>query len=79
MTNNLQNEEKKFIEEVGIVFEQTGLPRMAGRIFGWLLLSDPPHQSNIQLAEALKVLKDNSSYRAALQTPTRADAGAVEN
>ena len=34
---------------------------------------------DIQLAEALKVLKDNSSYRAALQAPTRANAGAVEN
>ena len=61
MTNNLQNEEKKFIEEVGIVFEQTGLPRMAGRIFGWLLISDPPYQSPAELAEVLMASKGSIS------------------
>ena len=61
MTNNLQNEEKKFIEEVGIVFEQTGLPRMAGRVFGWLLISDPPYQSPAELAEVLMASKGSIS------------------
>ncbi len=61
MTNNLQNEEKEFIEEVGIVFEQTGLPRMAGRIFGWLLISDPPYQSPAELAEVLMASKGSIS------------------
>ena len=54
MTDNRQaTEEKQFVEEVGIVFEQTGLPRMAGRILGCLLISDPPHQSTIELAKTL--------------------------
>ena len=41
----LTDGEKNFIEETGIVFEQTGLTRMSGRMFGWLLISDPPYQS----------------------------------
>ena len=49
--NDRQDEEQRFVEEVGIVFEQTGLPRMAGRILGWLLISDPPHQSTDQLTQ----------------------------
>lgn len=61
MPNNLQNEEKNFVEEVGIVFEQTGLPRMAGRIFGWLLISDPPYQSPAELAEVLMASKGSIS------------------
>lgn len=59
--NNTQAEEKHFVEEVGIVFEQTGLPRMAGRILGWLLISDPPHQSTDELVEALMASKGSIS------------------
>ncbi len=62
MSNNLHNnEEKNFVEEFGIVFEQTGLPRMAGRIFGWLLISDPPYQSSGELAEVLMASKGSIS------------------
>lgn len=61
MASNLRDEEKNFIEEVGIVFEQTGLPRMAGRVFGWLLISDPPYQSPAELAEVLMASKGSIS------------------
>ena len=61
MNNSEQAEEQRFVEEVGIVFEQTGLPRMAGRILGWLLISDPPHQSTDQLVEALMASKGSIS------------------
>jgi len=61
MKNSEQAEEQRFVEEVGIVFEQTGLPRMAGRILGWLLISDPPHQSTDQLVEALMASKGSIS------------------
>ena len=44
MLGNLRDEERNFVEDVGVVFEKTGLPRMAGRMFGWLLISDPPYQ-----------------------------------
>ena len=61
MKNSEQAEEQRFVEEVGIVFEQTGLPRMAGRILGWLLISDPPHQSTDELADALMASKGSIS------------------
>lgn len=61
MGNNTQAEEKHFVEDVGIAFEQTGLPRTAGRIFGWLLISDPPHQSTGELVEVLMVSRGSIS------------------
>jgi len=61
MANSLRDEEKNFVEEVGVVFEQTGLPRMAGRVFGWLLISDPPYQSPAELAEVLMASKGSIS------------------
>jgi DNA-binding transcriptional regulator GbsR (MarR family) len=61
MASNLRDEEKNFVEEVGVVFEQTGLPRMAGRVFGWLLISDPPYQSPAELAEVLMASKGSIS------------------
>ncbi len=61
MGNDTQAEEKHFVEDVGIVFEQTGLPRTAGRIFGWLLISDPPYQSTSELAEALMASRGSIS------------------
>ena len=61
MPDKLQIGGGEFVEEVGIVFEQTGLPRMAGRIFGWLLISDPPYQSLTELADALMASKGSIS------------------
>jgi DNA-binding transcriptional regulator GbsR (MarR family) len=56
-----QFEQQHFIEEVGLLFEMVGLPRMAGRIFGWLLISDPPHQSPAELAQVLQASKGSIS------------------
>lgn len=61
MNAEQQFEEKHFIEEVGLLFELVGLPRMAGRIFGWLLISNPPHQSPSELAEILQASKGSIS------------------
>ncbi len=61
MNDERQVEKKQFVEEVGILFEQSGLPRMAGRILGWLLISDPPHQTTSDLAEALLASKGSIS------------------
>ncbi len=61
MNNERQSEKKEFVEEVGIFFEQSGLPRMAGRILGWLLISDSPHQTTSELAEALMASKGSIS------------------
>jgi DNA-binding transcriptional regulator GbsR (MarR family) len=54
-------ERSQFVEEVGLMFEMLGLPRMAGRLFGALLISDPPHQSNGELAEMLQASKGSIS------------------
>jgi DNA-binding transcriptional regulator GbsR (MarR family) len=68
MSVNLRDGERSFIEEVGVVFEKTGLPRMAGRMFGWLLISDPPYQSPAELAEVLMASKGSISTTARLLT-----------
>lgn len=50
-----------FAEEVGLFFEIGGLPPMAGRILGWLLVSDPPEQSAAELGEVLDASKASIS------------------
>lgn len=54
-------EKIRFIEEVGLMFELVGLPRMAGRIFGWLLICEPQQQSHSELADVLKASKGSIS------------------
>jgi DNA-binding transcriptional regulator GbsR (MarR family) len=54
-------EQMHFVEEVGLMFELVGLPRMSGRIFGWLLISNPPQQSHGELAEVLQASKGSIS------------------
>jgi len=61
MNDNQQVEEKRFVEEVGIFFEQSSLPRMAGRILGWLMISNPPHQTTGELTQALLASKGSIS------------------
>ncbi len=50
-----------FVEECGLVFEEFGLPRTSGRIWGWLIVCDPPEQTAKQLARALRVSKGSIS------------------
>lgn len=62
VTGQLATEEHfQFIEEVGLSFESVSLPRMAGRVFGWLLISNPPHQSPTELADVLQASKGSIS------------------
>jgi DNA-binding transcriptional regulator GbsR (MarR family) len=58
-------EKQHFIEDISLYFEQMGLPRMAGRVLGVLLVSDPPQQSLNDLCEVLQASKS------ALSTTTR--------
>jgi hypothetical protein len=46
-------EEQRFVEEIGLFVERGGMPRMAGRIMGRLLIAAPPHQSAGELADSL--------------------------
>ncbi|GAB3430998.1 GbsR/MarR family transcriptional regulator [Flindersiella endophytica] len=64
----------EYVEEIGLYFAGVGLPRMPGRVLGWLLVCDPPHQSADELAAALRV--SSGSISMAMQMLTR--AGAVE-
>lgn len=59
------SEKKHFVEDAGLLFEQSGIPRMAGRIIGWLLICNPEHQSLPELAEIL------GASRASISTMTR--------
>ena len=59
------SEKKHFVEDAGLLFEQGGMPRMAGRIIGWLLICNPPHQSLPELAEIL------GASKASISTMTR--------
>ena len=50
-----------FIEDVGLLMERDGIPRMAGRIVGWLLICDPPQQSTNDLTQTLHASKASIS------------------
>ena len=54
-------EEKHFIEDISLYFEQMGLPRMAGRVLGVLLICEPPAQSLTDLCEILQASKSSIS------------------
>ena len=42
-----------FADNVGDFFDRIGLPRVAGRLFGYLLICDPSEQSAAQLQHAI--------------------------
>jgi DNA-binding MarR family transcriptional regulator len=44
-----------FADQTGRFFaRQYGLPPVTGRVFGWLLICDPPEQTAAEIAEALQ-------------------------
>ncbi|MCK5833744.1 MarR family transcriptional regulator [bacterium] len=51
----------EYVENLGIFFENLGLPRMSGKIFAWLLVCDPPYQTAAQIAEALQASRGSLS------------------
>ncbi|HVO21809.1 MAG TPA: hypothetical protein VMU15_21335 [Anaeromyxobacter sp.] len=65
---------REWVEQVSMLLEQDGVPRMAGRIFGWLLVCDPPEQSLEDLASAVQ------GSKASMSTMTRllAQSGLVD-
>jgi DNA-binding transcriptional regulator GbsR (MarR family) len=50
-----------YVEDFGLYFEQFGLARTAGRMLGWLLICDPPHQTMDELVDVLQVSKSSIS------------------
>ncbi|MEV1245682.1 GbsR/MarR family transcriptional regulator [Nonomuraea sp. NPDC050022] len=54
-------DEAEFVDRLGLFFEMVGGPRTMGRIYGWLMICDPPQQSLTELAAALGVSKPSIS------------------
>lgn len=57
----MDKEKLAYIEESGIVFEQLGMTRMAGRIFGFLAVSGKSEASFDEIREALAASKGSIS------------------
>ncbi len=70
----LTADEGGFVDRMGLVMERFGGARTMGRIYGFLLICDPPNPSLTELAEALEVSK------ASISTVSRqmVEAGLVE-
>jgi len=61
MATTRQKDHEEFVEEMGIMMEHTGIPRMAGKIFGYLLLSHEPEISTDELVERLHASRGSIS------------------
>jgi DNA-binding transcriptional regulator GbsR (MarR family) len=61
----MEGQTENFIERMGLTLESDGLPRIAGRIFGLLLVSEHPHSLD-ELAAELQVSKGSVSTNARL-------------
>ncbi len=60
-TEQKQLELQRFTEDMGLFFENLGLSRIAGKILGWLLICNPPHQTMYNLVEAVHASKASIS------------------
>ena len=60
--------EDDFIEDVGQYMSGLGMPRMAGRMWAWLLLTDPEPQSAQEVAERLRASRGAVSGAARVLT-----------
>lgn len=56
-----QQARRQFIEDAGDLQEEHGLPHMAGRVLGALMICVPPHMSMDELAEELQASKGSIS------------------
>lgn len=56
----LDKDSQEFIESMGLVFQDDGLPRIAGRILGFLTIRTEAHSLQ-ELAEALEVSRGSVS------------------
>jgi DNA-binding MarR family transcriptional regulator len=54
-------DEAEFVDRMGLFFETLGASRTMGRVYGWLMICDPPQQSLSELAAALSVSKASVS------------------
>ena len=61
MAVKMSPDEAEFVDRIGLFFEMLGGPRTMGRIYGRLLICEPPEQSLTGLATALGVSKASVS------------------
>ena len=54
-------DEAEFVDRMGLFFETLGAGRTMGRVYGWLMICDPPQQSLSGLAATLSVSKASIS------------------
>ena len=57
----MNERESAFVEEMGQALASYGMTPMAGRMWGWLLICDPPEQTAAELAEALQASRGSIS------------------
>lgn len=68
---NYMNQEQIFIEKLGLHFENhINFPRIAGKIFAYLLISDPPEQTAKQITQKLQISKSSFSSMSRLLIQT---------
>ena len=67
-SQTMNDRQAQFVEGVGQLLAGQGLPRMAGRIWAWLLICEPPKQTAAQLAEELRASRGSISDSARLLT-----------
>src|SRR4026207_198543 len=61
--------ESQFVEEMGQFLSSLGMTPMAGRMWGWLLICDPPEQTAAEIAEGLPASRRAPSGRAGPLAP----------
>ena len=57
----MNHDKLEYIEEFGLMFDQMGITRMAGRVFGYLIVCDKDAVSFSQIKDALQASKGSIS------------------
>lgn len=58
---NLSRPKQQFVEDIGMFFESQRMPRMAGRMIGLLLISEPPALTTADFCDSLAMSKASVS------------------
>ena len=61
MVTVMNEREQAFVEQAAQQMYSQGLPRMAGRVWGYLLICEPPEQTAAELASALHTSRGSIS------------------
>ena len=56
------DERREFVEEFGVMMDHMGSTRMLGRVWGALMVADPPEMSAEELAEFLQASRGSISH-----------------